>query len=275
MITKALRFLTTNSIFLAFNASLVVFFANYLYGDQSSFPIYLAAFLSTLGVYGINKVSDLKEDSINRPDCKAKGSLYIVLSISVLLVSLGIGIFSGVSTLLIILAPLAIGFIYSFQIAKSVPRLKEITGIKSIVVALSWAITGAFLPAMQSTSDSKIILVFLFIFAQTLVNTIIFDAVDIRGDHFSGVKTIPIALGRVKTRKLLFIVNSSLIIWLMYCLVEGVFLSFIPAILFGVIYGYVMIWAFLRENASRFHAELLVDGEWVPIVFLARVLILR
>ncbi len=275
MITKALRFLTTNSIFLALNASLVVLFANYLYGDHSSFPIYLAAFLSTFAVYGINKVSDTKEDSINRPESKGKGSLYIIPSISALLVSLGIGIISGLSTLIIILAPIVIGFIYSFQISKSVPRLKEITGIKSIVVALSWAITGAFLPAIQSTSEIKIILVFFYIFAQILINTVIFDAVDVKGDFFSGVKTIPIALGRTKTRKLLFIANSSLVIWLIYCLVEGFFLSFIPAILFGVVYGYAIIWVFLKENASRFHAELLVDGEWLPIVFLVRVLILR
>ena len=219
MLTTALKFLSSSSIFLALNGALVVYFANILYNDQISSTIYFAAFLSTYAVYNLNKISDSKEDAINRPDSKTKGPLYHAIpSIAAIFPSLAIGIATGPLTLLILAVPLIIGFAYSFPIAKSMPRLKEIVGVKSFAVAISWAITGAFLPeTAQSTAPDKIFLIFFYVFAQILVNTIIFDAFDVKGDVFSGFKTIPIALGRKKTRRLLILINSSLLIWLTYC----------------------------------------------------------
>ena len=275
MITKALKFLTSSSIFLAFNGALVVVFADLLYGDQIPVELLLAAFLATFSVYGLNKVTDRREDEINKPENKSRGTMYyLVPSIVAMLVSLAIGVTVGALALLILALPLVIGFAYSFPITKSMPRLKEIVGVKSIVVALSWAITGAFLPiTLQSTAINKIILVFIYIFAQIFVNTVIFDVLDMKGDFVSGVKTIPLAFGRKKTGKLLSVINGSLIIWIVYCLISGVFVSFIPAIAFGVLYGYAIIWCFFRENCQRFFAELIVDGEWLPVVCLVRVLL--
>jgi len=275
MLSKALKFFTSNSIFLALNGALVVVFADFLYGDQIPVELLIAAFLTTFSVYGVNKITDRREDEINRPESKSTGTMfYLAPSIAAMFASLAIGITVGVSAFLILAMPLIIGFAYNFRIIKSMPRLKEIVGVKSIVVALSWAITGTFLPiTMQSTAITKIILVFIYIFTQIFVNTVIFDGLDMMGDLVAGVKTIPIAFGRKKTGKLLSIINGSLIIWIFYCLISGVFVNFIPAIAFGVIYGYVIIWRFFRENCQRLHAELMVDGEWLPMVCLIRVLL--
>lgn len=273
MLTSALKFLTSSSIFLALNGTLVVYFANVLYNDQISFNLYLAAFLSTFAVYNLNKITDKKEDSVNRPECETKGALYhIIPSVVAILVSLAIGIATGPLTLIILAIPLIIGFIYSFSFTKSIPRLKEIVGVKSFVVALSWSLTGAFLPeTLQSTTTYSIVLIFSYIFVQILVNTIIFDTLDIKGDFSSGIKTIPVALGRKKTQKLLLIINSSLLIWLIYCVLEGFFMSFIPALAFGIVYGYAIILVFFKENCRRLHAEFMVDGQWLPIIILMKI----
>ena len=117
---------------------------------------------------------------------------------------------------------------------------------------------------------------FVYVFVQMLVNTILFDTLDVRGDSVSGVKTIPVVLGLTKTRKLMTAINSTLLLWLAYCLIRGFFVNFVPALTFGVFYGYLVIWYFLRKDCRliRLQAELMVDGEWLPILAFVR-LILR
>jgi 4-hydroxybenzoate polyprenyltransferase len=71
-------------------------------------------------------------------------------------------------------------------------------------VALSWGITGAFLPATANSIPFYMeALVFFYIFSQILVNTIIFDTLDVNEDRASGIKTVPLALGLKKTKMML------------------------------------------------------------------------
>jgi 4-hydroxybenzoate polyprenyltransferase len=272
MFHKALKLTMSNSIFLALNGSLVVVFASLLYGTEIPFKLVLAAFLATFSVYCLNMVTDKKEDIINRSETVPKKNHYhIVASAAAMFVSLVIGISISFSAVLILAAPLLIGCAYSLQITKSIPRLKEVVGVKSVVVAFSWALTGALLPiTIQSLPECKEVLVFFYLFAQILVNTIIFDALDIKGDRVSRITTVPIALGLKNTKKLLVIINGSLVIWLLFCLLTGVFMNLILTLAFGVVYEYGIIWYFLKRDRPRFHAELMVDGEWLPLVVLMR-----
>ena len=263
----------SNSIFLALNGALVIVLACFLYGAEISFKLLLAAFLATFSVYCLNMVTDRKEDAINRSASKPKQTrILVAASVVAMVISLAIGISTSISAVLILAAPLLLGVAYSVQITKSLPRLKEVVGVKSVVVALSWALTGAFLPVtLHAIPAYKEVLVFCYLFAQILVNTIIFDALDVKGDSLSGIVTVPVALGKKNTKKLLLTINGFLVIWLLYCLVNGVFVSCLPTLAFGVFYEFVIIWYFLRRERPRLLAELFVDGEWLPLVVLMRV----
>jgi 4-hydroxybenzoate polyprenyltransferase len=150
--------------------------------------------------------------------------------------------------------------------------LKEIIGVKSLMVALSWGLTGSILPACsQQVEASKIMLVFTYIFIQLLVNTILCDVRDMNGDKVSGMETIPLAIGLKNTRTLLMGVNSLLFPWLIYCLINGIFISYAPSLLFGIIYGYIIILTFSRFNFDRILVDLAVDGEWIPLVFIMKI----
>jgi 4-hydroxybenzoate polyprenyltransferase len=271
-IDKILKFTFSNSIFLALNGALVFVFASLLYETEISYSLLTASFFITFSVYTLNMATDSKEDAINRSQTEPKkAKCYFVLSTMSMIVSITIGILNGVHALLILVTPLIIGFIYSIKIARSIPRLKEVVGVKSLVVALSWAITGAFLPTtMYAIPLYKEALVFFYIFAQILVNTIIFDALDVKGDHASGIKTVPLALGLKKTKMLLLSINVSFVVWLLYCLFSGAFLEYLVTLGFGVAYETLIIFYFFRVKRPRLHAELLVDGEWMYLVFLLR-----
>lgn len=272
-ILQIIKFFVSSSLFLSFNSVLLLYFSFCLYQIPPSPTILTASFLSTFAVYGLNKVTDTIEDSINKPHEKRNNrSRFLIPSIASYILSLLIGATEGPIVFAILLTPLFIGVIYSIKICKYMPRLKEVLGVKSLLVAFSWAFTGALLPAaLSQVEPTKIILLFTYIFIQLLINTVIFDALDVKGDAISKVKTIPMALGRKKTKHALLAVNGVLLLWIGYCVAFGFFQSYLPALCFGVFYSYAIIWFFTSDRErKRFSAELLVDGEWVSMFIILR-----
>lgn len=262
----------STSLFLALSGAFVVLLSYFLYEVTISIQIISIGFLAIFSIYGLNKITDTTEDLINRPEIASEKTIfYLVPSIVSLIASMAIGFINGIKVLLIILTPLLVGIIYSIKILPFIPRLKEVAGVKSLSVAFCWAFTGSLLPvATQLVPVEKIFLVFSFIFVQLLVNTIIFDTIDVEGDAFSGLKTIPLVLGKRKTKNLLLMINSLLGIWLTYCIFNGIFLTYLPALVFGFIYGYVLIWGFFDKTRKRFYADIFVDGQWLPMLAILR-----
>jgi 4-hydroxybenzoate polyprenyltransferase len=274
-ILKVLRFMVSSSLLLALNGVMVVVFGFFLNSATIMPPLLLAAFLVTFAVYGLNKFTDKAEDSINRPETLPRASsYYLVFSIVSMTFGFLIGLWEGILDFFVLCAPVVIGVIYSVRISKSIPRLKEIVGVKSLVVAVSWALTGAFLPdPFFGTKLEIIVVIFAFIFIRVFVGATLCDVLDKKGDLASGVETIPIRLGRNKTKKLLILLNSLAMLLPIYCMATGMLIRCVPALLFGVLYGYLAIWFFFRKNCKRFTAGLMLDGEWIPIVIITCLLI--
>ena len=274
VLSSLFELLTSTSIFIALNASIVAAFSSLLYGVEIKPIILLIAFLATFSVYNMNRATDRAEDSINRPRVASRSLLFflvpsMIASASCLLLSASV----GTQALSVIVTSLIASIFYSVKLSPSIPRLKEIVGLKSVLVAFSWGFTGALLPASSQAVDvAKMVMAFTYIFIQILVNTILCDIRDMDGDRASGVKTIPIALGLSATKKLLFIVNTLMFPWILYCLTQGLFLKYVPALFFGVGYGYLIIYVFSRKGCNRLLVELAVDGEWMPLVALMKLI---
>jgi 4-hydroxybenzoate polyprenyltransferase len=266
--------LTSSSIFIALNGMIVTMFSSMLYEIEAKTNILVIAFLATFSAYNMNKITDKVEDSINSPSPISRHPLqYIILSITALTLCFFMSASLGIEALVIITTSFVVSILYSIKLTDSFPRFKEIMGLKSILVASSWAFTGAFLPAIsQNVDGERIFLTFTYIFIQILVNTILCDIRDINGDLVSGVKTVPIVLGIDKTKKLLIIINSLILPWLIYCLLNSLFTRFISALYGGMIYGYLIIWAFARKKCDRLLVELVIDGEWIPLVIVMALL---
>jgi 4-hydroxybenzoate polyprenyltransferase len=275
-IAEISKFFTSNALLLAFDGPLVVFFGYMLYGITANFTILLASFLGVFSIYTLNKATDKKEDRVNRPDQPSRSTTYYVaVSLVTMISSLILGASVSLFAFLILLTPTMVGVLYSVRVSPRLPRLKEIVGAKSLLVAFSWSLYGAFLPLALNSSDfPNIALVFTYIFAQVIINTILFDFFDTKGDRESGIKTLPIVFGTEKTKKMLFFINSSLATLITFCEIEGYFLKVLPALFFGVVYGYFIIWHFVREPINRLNAELMIDGAWFPLVTFVK-LILR
>ena len=271
---KFISFLISTSLFLAINGALKLLFSCLLF-NTFTLNIILAIFLVTYGVYGLNKLTDIKEDIINAPErARLLKKIEPVFKLSLLfafILSLLLGFLVNVLTMPILLFPLFSGTLYSVKFSKNLPRLKDILGVKNMTIALTWAVIMALLPVfcLVGKKFGLIISIFYFFFLKSLVNTILFDVRDIEGDRISGVRTIPVVFGRQKTKNLLLILNSTLIPWLTFSYRSGFFHQYLFVLIFAIAYGYWYILHFCKLEKIGESLDLLVDGEWIPVGILS------
>lgn len=274
---KFISFLVSTSLLLALSGSFKVLFSDLLI-NTFSIATAILTFLITFSIYGLNKLTDLKEDAINVPErVNIIGKIRPIFKFSVVFSFIFSVIFSfliNAHTLPVLLFPLFSGILYSVKLSKNLPRLKDITGMKNITIALSWSVYSTFLPAVYSNYfyKEKIILIFYIFFLKSYINSLLFDFRDIEGDSMNRVITIPVLLGKSKTKKLLLILNSTFIPWLIFSLYTGNFHQYFFAFVFSIVYGYWYILHFCRGGIKVGKSlDLLVDGEWILTVIFASI----
>ena len=275
-VEDAISFLTITSIFIAIIAFLLPYFSFLLYGVKVNFNLLLASSLAIFAIYSLNKLTDIKEDSVNVPDRAGfieKNKRFVTWATIVsYIAALSLSFLQNPLSVFVILFPFCMGIVYSIKILGF--RLKDITGIKNIVVALPWAVIGTFLPLAISFREFVVILlIFYLFFIKCFINTVLFDIRDIEGDRMSGVRTIPVVFGRKKTKNLLLILNSTLMPWLAFSYLAGLFHQYLFVLIFAIAYGYGYILHFCKEGIKIGKSlDLLVDGEWIPVVILCLVM---
>jgi 4-hydroxybenzoate polyprenyltransferase len=224
-------------------------------------------------VYGINKITDTEEDQLNAPErsdlIKTHEKLFKYTTVSAYSLAVIIGLFHGWQVLLVLLFPLLAGLVYSIQINPRIPRLKDIFAIKSLIVALSWTVGNTFLPIIDYNVNLLVLLlIFYLFFIKSFINTVLFDLMDVEGDEKTGTMTIPVVIGTSNTVKLLLVLNSTLIILIHASMVYRLFQILLIPLIFCIAYGYVYIMYFSR-NKNRLKMDIMVDGEWILIVFIS------
>jgi 4-hydroxybenzoate polyprenyltransferase len=272
---KVMSFLYTTSLFLAISGFFKVLFSGLLF-NKIDLKSSVETFLITFSVYGLNKLTDINEDSLNNPDrvktIKKIESIFKYLVVLSFILSFVLGFLVNVLTLPVLSFPLLLGTLYSVKLSKNLPRLKEITGIKNITIGLSWAVNSTFLPAISILGKNHILIlsIFYLLFIKSCINNIIFDVIDIEGDRKNGIITIPVFLGIKNTRKLLFILNSTLIFWLLFSSFLGFFQRYLFILIFIIFYGYWYILHFCKDKKKIGNSiNLFVDGEFIMIGILA------
>ena len=143
--------------------------------------------------------------------------------------------------------------------------------VKNIIIALSWSLCLTLLPVIDSSLKhfELIYLVLYFYFIKSFINSILFDIRDINGDVKIGIITIPVLWGKMKTKKILLLLNSTLIPWLVFSYYNGFFNGHIFALSIAVAYGYWYILYYCQETIKIGKSlDLIVDGEFILIAIL-------
>jgi len=146
-------------------------------------------------------------------------------------------------------------------------RLKDITGVKSLVVALIWGVQTAALPAYDaglSLLNPAVLAVVLYGAMSMFINTVYFDIGDMKGDRLEGVITLPLHWGLRGTVRRLQVVNLAMAVWLAlmwkWGWVGSAALWLSPMVAF--------VWLYLRQARSEesdlgFWCDVIVDGTYV------------
>jgi 4-hydroxybenzoate polyprenyltransferase len=214
----------------------------------------LSTVLIAAAGYVINDILDQETDYDNRPNSiivgktiseKAAYNFYFTLNIT------GVGIGFYLSN--VIQRPSFTGafIIISATLYMYATSLKQMLLIGNIIVALllsfSVLIIGLFdlLPATYDGNRAEMGILFsmlidyaVFAFIINLIREIVKDMEDIEGDYSQGMSTLPIAIGVIKTSRIVFglaIMATLILFWYINTYLMG------NALYFAVIYGFIFV----------------------------------
>ncbi|MGE0710645.1 MAG: UbiA family prenyltransferase [Planctomycetota bacterium] len=171
-------------------------------------------FLSMFAVYTFDKV--LGYDPVSDPVNDPERSAFVERWRRPLLALAGLGILGGtgwalsfgVAAAVLLWVPLLVGVLYGQRVLPEgfrYRRLKDVTGVKNLSVALTWAACCVTLPWVVEglALDRVHWALWAWAAAHIFLNTAFFDLGDIQGDREEGVQTLPVVLGYAATRRLL------------------------------------------------------------------------
>jgi 4-hydroxybenzoate polyprenyltransferase len=265
--------ITVSSVFTAAVLTAILYFTFLLEGVNHEYLLLAATFFLGVSVYTLNKVTDVKEDSINLPArtrfVKNHRTSLLFVSLESLSIAIVFAFFSNPYAILLIVFAFYAGAFYSVGVNKT--RTKDVLFMKNLTVAGAVTIGAVLLPLFIHVGNPLIItFVAYFIFLKVFINSALFDVRDMEGDQKAGARTIPIYLGREKTRNLLLLLNSTLIVWIGFSFFQGLFYPYHIVLVVSLLYAYWYILRFTRANAETSKLEeLLVDGEWILLALYA------
>jgi 4-hydroxybenzoate polyprenyltransferase len=166
----------------------------------------LILFLITFAAYAADKVSGSKEDLLNNPRRAVLAKYHVKL---LAWASYGIALVITAfwwdkSMLPYVIVPGVAELIYTARI-KGV-RPKDLFGMKTLIVASSTAFCRAGLVGGAAW-------LYVLVFLMMVIDTVLFDIRDVKGDASEGVMTLPVVLGRYPTLAILAI--SDIILFML------------------------------------------------------------
>jgi 4-hydroxy-3-methylbut-2-enyl diphosphate reductase len=227
-------------------------------------------------MYMLNNFTDREAMEYNNP---VKNTFYekykflfLTLGIISSLVALVVSFELGSLPFVAVFASTLLGIFYSVKI---IPRdirlsrywrLKDIPASKDVFIALAWATITVFVPFLSQESIGSFLatsVAFLFVFSLVYTRSLLFDIRDIQGDQSIGRETIPIIIGKEKTKLYLGVI---LIMTAVGLFVSGWFnwassLSF----LLLVSVGYCVFYLYLyhkRIISQGISCDAVVDGQF-------------
>lgn len=260
-----MRFLVYSHLYIAFCAvamtaeTIVLFNINLI----ERIPYLSMVFFATLVAYNFKGIRFLffeekAADSDKKKWATQNKFILLVVGLSSLLILIAVFFFVRKSALLwlIPLGLLSLGYSYPIAIGKNRIAIRELPFIKTLLVALVWAIVVGYIPfAVSGLQVNKfwVFIEFLFLFSLA----VLFDIKDIHSDHANNIKTVPLAIGIGGTKILsLFILIFRMVF--IYFEIDAQELFFSELIVTTFCVGCIA--KFVRKESSEYFYMVCVDG---------------
>ncbi len=213
------RSLLLSNLYLAAGAGGLSYASALLQGISPRINSIAIAVLYLLCMHMFNNLVDSTSDRYNDPD---RAMFYqknrILLSVSAFaagVACLSVAYLMGMLFFVLLVCMCFTGIVYIASLVprgfalKIQPKIREIPGSKTILVAMAWGITTTVIPAIYGFGQIRGITLLVFFWAVCLVfvRTAFFDILDIQGSRIVGKETLPILLGESRTMRLLKILS--------------------------------------------------------------------
>jgi len=214
--------LLNSSTAVAIGGGLRLHIAFLLAGLASRVPDYCACTLIIYATYTLDRSLSCKEDAINRNELAGADAKMGILA-SIVTFLLGSYLFFLDGIYLVPFFPFIVGYLYSngIRIGPYWFRLKGGTGMKNIIIGITWGGSVALVVGRWCDSLVTVGIIFLFFVMKLFATSCINDIKDVRGDIAAGIRTIPALLGENLTKIFLILVCSVLYAMTMFAAYLG------------------------------------------------------
>lgn len=188
----------------------IVFTAAVLLNIRITWDFAVISYLITYIAYAYNKLAELKSDFLTngsraRHIERNARLLPMVIIVSLSLILLLLFQFGSLNGIIFVLFMIIGSLLYTLYFKSFT---KKIIGFKSFYVSFFWA-SLVFLLVLYYSADITVavFLLFIFVFLRFVVSTVFFDIKDMESDKLSGLKTLPVFLGKDNVLALIHVLN--------------------------------------------------------------------
>ena len=277
-------FLLKTNLMAAAGAGFLTYACSMLQGVARDFHHALIATLYVLSMQILNNLFTIKSDKYNHPQRALfykKNRFYLcVLAILSGSAGLYLSFTTGVLSFFVLLVMSILGLSYNLKIIslmlkkRTVARIKDIPGSKTILITIAWGTVTCLLPAMTNQGNLiSVAMVCLFAMGLVFARTAFFDIMAIQGDRITGKETLPTLLGENRSFEIIqyvLLVDMGIIILSIFTdvlEVKAFFFAFIPLIM-------LLLIRFFKNNSliSGVHREFVVEFSFIATGLLAAVI---
>lgn len=245
----------------------IVFTAAILLDIKITWDFAVISYLITYIAYSYNKLAELKSDFLTngsraRHIERNARLLPVAIIISFSLIVFLLFQFSSSNGIIFVIFMIIGSLLYTLRFKSFT---KDIIGFKSFYVSFFWA-SLIFLLVFYYNSDITIavFLLFAFVFLRFIVSTVFFDIKDMESDRLSGLKTLPVFLGKDKVLALIHILN----IFSFLPIILGFYFNFfsVLSLLLLIFYFYTFYYLKLANRGGiniQKLSYIMVDGEYL------------
>ncbi len=193
-----------------------------LLGIQPRLSFCLIAALFIFSMQVLNHFANKEAVALNEPArakfYERKQHLFVGLGTAGAVASFILGFMLSKSIFFCIFLASLFGIFYRLEIIpKSLSKiiryrsLEQIPGSKEIFYSIAWAVSTALIPFLGTRKSfiPSFAIAIAFAFSIAFIRAVVLDIRDIQGDRILGKETIPIAIGKERTKTILIILTAS------------------------------------------------------------------
>ena len=209
------RVLLLTNIYVSIGAGCLCYACIKIQGITNNLHHVLISMLYVLSMHIFNNLIGTKADRYNDPDRSSFYNKNKILLAFLAFTAGGIGLMTAYSVgwipFLILFGMSIMGLSYNLRLIPKrfsydkYSRLRDISGSKTVLIAMAWGIVTSVLPRFSVSGHIHLNTAIIFSWSLSLVfvRTAFFDILDMQGDRIVGKETIPILLGEKRTLRLL------------------------------------------------------------------------